>query len=169
MGPTVDEFAKRAKDGVWYTFDEFVKYYGVPKFPGTTEVPGDDRTIRMHKERIRGLKRHLAGFEFSDRARQSISAVVCELEILLNSNLDLARNRRDWVMPKWQEAEGLTRKQSSDLNKIIWAWKRWTNLDERDLNGEEEDAEWPYHENCYPIGSEMETLPLPEGPVASST
>ena len=104
----------------------------------------------MHKERIRGLKRHLAGFEFSDRAQQSISAAVCELEIVLNSNLALAKKRRDYVMPKWEEAEGLTQAQSSQLNKIIWAWKRWTNLDERDLNGEEEDAAWPYQEDCYP-------------------
>ena len=108
----------------------------------------------MHKERIRGAKRHLAGFEFSDRARQSISAVVCELEVVLNSNLDLAKKRRDYVMPKWEEAEGLTREQSSNLNKIIWAWTRWTILDERDLNGEEEDAEWPDHEDCCPIGTE---------------
>ena len=110
----------------------------------------------MHKVRIRGLKRHMAGFELADRARQSIASEVCELDILLNSNLELARKRKEWVMPKWQEAGGLTRKQSSDLNKIIWAWKRWTNLDERDLKGEEEDAEWPYHEHCCPIGSDWE-------------
>ena len=86
----------------------------------------------MHKERIRGLKRHMAGFDIADRARQSIASVVCDLEKLLNQNLELARKRKEWVMPKWEEAKGLTRKQSSDLNKIIWAWKRWVNLDERD-------------------------------------
>ena len=86
-------FAKTARAGVWYTFDELVKHYGVPKFPGTIAVPGDESIIRMHKERIRGLKRHLAGFEFADRARQSILAVVCELEIVLNSNLALAKKR----------------------------------------------------------------------------
>jgi len=148
--------ARKAKGGVWYTFEEFVKFYSVPKFPGTNQVPGDDRTIRMHKERMRGLKHHMSSFDPADRARHSIASVVCDLEKLLNQNLELARKRKEWVMPKWEAATGLTRKQSSDLNKIIWAWKRRVNLDERDLEGEEEDAEWPYQEDCYPLGSEWD-------------
>ena len=155
-GRQMMNFAKKARDGVWYTFDEFIRHYGVKKHPGTREVPGDARTIKMLKERIRGLKKQLQGFHVADRARQSISVVLYELQELLNENLALAKKRRDYVMPKWNESSGLTQEQSSKLNKIIWAWKRWTDLDERDLKDEEQDAEWPYHEDCYPIGNEWE-------------
>ena len=94
----------------------------------------------MHKERIRGFKKQLEGFHNADQARQSISVVIYELQELLNENLALAKKRRDYVMPKWTQSSGLTQEQSSKLNKVIWAWKRWTVLDERDEKDEEQDA-----------------------------
>ena len=76
--------AKKAPDGLWYKFDEYVKYYG------------------------------------SDS------------------------------MNRWRNSPGLPTEIATDLVHIMWAWKKQSDPRPDD----EQDAEWPYREDCYPIGSE---------------
>jgi len=79
-------FAKKASDGFWYKFDEYLKFYGKD-----------------------------------------------------------SKNR-------WRNSIGLPQGVATDLGQIIWAWGKQPDPRPKD----EQDAEWPYREDCYPIGPEDE-------------
>ena len=141
-----EDFVRKDRDGKWYSFSEFFKYYGPWRFPDR-KIPGNWKTVqRLKVERALLQKRVRSGvppLELVEHLEKNQRS--------LNENMDLYGKRKNFVIDIWIRSEGLTQSQCQALNSAIWSWQHRA-LDRG--HEEEEDADWPYQEDCYPIGCE---------------
>ena len=61
---------------------------------------------------------------------------------------------RDDGQRRFRNGRQLGPRLASDLGKIVWAWQ--TSSVKRHRRDDKEDKEWPYFEDCYPVGHESE-------------
>ena len=80
--------------------------------------------------------------------------VVHEAELVRNQFLH--DQRVQFVLPSWESTTGLKEGQVRDLHWCIWAWgKKPRKLAAgEDLESDDDGAEWPYEEDCYPKGGD---------------
>ena len=136
-------FLKRARDGKWYTYSEFYEFHSVT---GHTLIGDQSRLEALRRAKLEAIEK-----------RKNLNATNHEYQCAQNElhtcAEQLTKHQHDmqWreqnAMWYWNRAHGLTSDDLASYHQVIWSWdKRPVDRDDE----VEEDACFPYLEDCYP-------------------